>query len=99
MAEYIDKHEAYLLMKDLEAAYIDLPVREAYGTAARLIDQIKPSDVQPIEIGKYTNIIKVLDMRVSYLSNIYRNIEEEREMVAIMVAVEALTKLNGGEQE
>ena len=48
MAEYIDKHEAYLLLKDLEAAYIYPPVREAYGTAARRIDQIKPADVQPV---------------------------------------------------
>ena len=48
MAEYIDKHKAYLLLKDLEAAYIYPPVKEAYGTAARRIDQIKPADVQPV---------------------------------------------------
>ena len=49
MAEYIDKHEAYLLLKDLEAAYIYPPVREAYGTAARRIDQMKAADVQPVD--------------------------------------------------
>ena len=48
MAEYIDKHEAYLLLKDLEAAYIYPPVKEAYATAARRIDQKKAADVQPI---------------------------------------------------
>lgn len=53
MAEYIDKHEAYTLLKDLEAAYIYPPVREAYGTAARRIDQIKPADVQPVRRGKW----------------------------------------------
>ena len=49
MAEYIDKHEAYTLLKDLEAAYIYPPVKEAYATAARRIDQIKPTDVQPVK--------------------------------------------------
>lgn len=53
MTEYIDKHEAYLLLKDLEAAYIYPPVKEAYGTAARRIDQIKPADVQPVKRGKW----------------------------------------------
>jgi hypothetical protein len=53
MAEYIDKHEAYTLLKDLEAAYIYPPVREAYGTAARHIDQIKPADVQTVKHGKF----------------------------------------------
>lgn len=48
MDEYISKHEAYMTMKDLEAAYIYPPVKEAYGTAARHIDQIKIADVQPI---------------------------------------------------
>lgn len=50
MAEYIDKHKAYLLLKDLEAAYIYPPVKEAYGTAARRIDQIKTADVQPLSV-------------------------------------------------
>ena len=49
MAEYIDKHEAYLLLKDLEAAYIYPPVKEAYATAARRIDQMKAADVQPVD--------------------------------------------------
>ena len=51
MADYISKHEAYTKLKDLEAAYINPPVKEAYGTAARHIDQIKPADVQPIKHG------------------------------------------------
>lgn len=48
MAEYIDKHEAYLLLKDLEAAYIYPPVKEAYATAARRIDQMEPADARPV---------------------------------------------------
>lgn len=56
MAEYIDKHKAYLLLKDLEAAYIYPPVKEAYGTAARHIDQIKPADVQPIKHGYWEEV-------------------------------------------
>ena len=51
MAKYIDKHEAYLLLKDLEAAYIYPPVKEAYATAARRIDQMKVADVQPVKHG------------------------------------------------
>lgn len=57
---------------------------------------ITDTDVQPTERGKYTKVIKVLDKRVSYFGNLNRNIEEEREMFALMVAVEVLTKLNGG---
>lgn len=53
MTEYIDKHEAYTLLKDLEAAYIYLPVKEAYGKAARHIDQIKTADVQPVTRGRW----------------------------------------------
>lgn len=56
MAEYIDKHEAYTLLKDLEAAYIYPPVREAYEKAARCIDQITPSDVQPVKHGQWEEI-------------------------------------------
>ena len=48
MAEYIDKHEAYLLLKDLESAYIYPPVKEAYAKAARRIDQMPTADVQPV---------------------------------------------------
>lgn len=54
MNEYISKHEAYTMMKDLEAAYIYPPVKEAYATAARRIDQIRPADVQPIKHGRWT---------------------------------------------
>ena len=55
MAEYIDKYEAYTLLKDLEAAYIYPPVKEAYATAARRIDQIKPTDVQPVRHGEWVD--------------------------------------------
>ena len=47
--EYIDKHEAYKILKDLEAAYIQVAVKEAYGTAALRIDQLRPKDVQPVD--------------------------------------------------
>lgn len=56
MAEYISKHEAYTLMKDLEAAYIYPPVKEAYGTAARRIDQMPSADVQPVKHGRWIGI-------------------------------------------
>lgn len=55
MAEYIDKHEAYLLLKDLEVAYIYPPVKEAYATAARRVDKIKAADVQPVKHGRWLN--------------------------------------------
>lgn len=51
--EYISKHEAYTMMKDLEAAYIYPPVKEAYGTAARRIDQMPAADVQPVKHGHW----------------------------------------------
>ncbi len=53
MDEYISKHEAYTQMKDLEAAYIYPPVKEAYGTAARRIDQMPSVDVQPVKHGRW----------------------------------------------
>lgn len=56
MAEYIDKHEAYTLLKDLEAAYIYPPVKEAYATAARHIDQMKTADVQPVKRGHWEKL-------------------------------------------
>lgn len=53
MAEYIDKHETYMMLKDLETAYMQIPVKEAYGTAARRIDQMEAADVQPVKHGKW----------------------------------------------
>lgn len=53
MADYISKHEAYTKLKDLEAAYIYPPVKEAYATAARRIDQMPATDVQPIRHGRW----------------------------------------------
>ena len=65
MTEYISKHEAYTMMKDLEAAYIYPPVKEAYGTAARRIDQMPAADVQPIVYAHKTINVG----RRSYCSN------------------------------
>lgn len=65
MTEYISKHEAYTMMKDLEAAYIYPPVKEAYATAARRIDQMKAADVQPIVYAHKTINVG----RRSYCSN------------------------------
>lgn len=48
MDEYISKHEAYKMLKDKQAAYMQVAVNEAFGTAARMIDQMKPADVQPV---------------------------------------------------
>ena len=53
MADYISKHDAYTTLKDLEAAYIYPPVKEAYATAARRIDEIKAADVQPVRRGRW----------------------------------------------
>jgi hypothetical protein len=53
MADSISKHDAYTTLKDLEAAYIYPPVKEAHATAARRIDQIKPADVQPVRHGRW----------------------------------------------
>lgn len=47
MDELISKHEAYKMLKDKQAAYMQVAVNEAFGTAARMIDQMKPADVQP----------------------------------------------------
>lgn len=65
MDEYINKHEAYTMMKDLEAAYIYPPVKEAYGTAARRIDQMPTADVQPIDrwIDAQKNPPPIIDRR------------------------------------
>ena len=62
MAEYISKHDAYTLLKDLEAAYIYPPVKEAYAKAARRIDQMKAADVLPVVHGKWDthDVVKVL---------------------------------------
>ena len=54
--EYISKHEAYKTLKDLEAAYIYLPIKEAYATAARRIDEIKAADVKPVKRGKWISL-------------------------------------------
>jgi DNA-directed RNA polymerase subunit RPC12/RpoP len=57
MADSISKHDAYTTLKDLEAAYIYPPVKEAHATAARRIDQIKPADVQPVKHGYWEEVI------------------------------------------
>lgn len=56
MDEYINKHEAYTMMKDLEATYIYPPVKEAYGTAARRIDQMPTADVQLVKFARWIDL-------------------------------------------
>lgn len=46
--EYIDKREAYLLLKHKAETYMLPATKEAYEKAARLIDSIKTCDVQPV---------------------------------------------------
>ena len=53
MAEYINKHKAYMMLKDLEAAYLQYDVKEAYAKAALRIDQMPKADVQPVKRGKW----------------------------------------------
>lgn len=47
--EYIDKHEAYLLLKHKAETYMLPATKEAYEIAAILIDSIKTHEVQPID--------------------------------------------------
>lgn len=65
MDEYISKHEAYTKLKDLEAAYIYPPVKEAYATAARRVDEIKVADVQPMKHGRWIDIYEWAKMHDS----------------------------------
>jgi hypothetical protein len=51
MMEYINKREAYMLLKDLESAYTKRTIKEAYATAALQIEQMPIADVQPIKHG------------------------------------------------
>lgn len=51
--EYIDKHEAYLLLKHKAETYMLLATKEAYEKAAILIDSIKPHEVQPVKHGHW----------------------------------------------
>ena len=46
--EYIDKHEAYLLLKQKAETYMLPTTKEAYERAARLIDSIKTCEVQSV---------------------------------------------------
>lgn len=47
--EYIDKHEAYLLLKHKAETYMLPATKEAYEKAAILIDSIKTYEVQPVD--------------------------------------------------
>jgi hypothetical protein len=49
--EYIDKHEAYLLLKHKAETYMLPATKEAYEKAAILIDSMKTHDVQPVKQG------------------------------------------------
>ena len=56
MTEYIDKHEAYTILKDLEAAYLQYATKEAYATAALRIDQMPKADVLPVKHGYWEEV-------------------------------------------
>lgn len=67
MDEYISKHEAYKMLKDKQAAYMQVTVNEAFGTAARMIDQMKAADVQPVKHGRwYHNTSKYISELDAY---------------------------------
>lgn len=51
--EFIDKHEAYLLLKQKAETYMLPATKEAYERAAILIDSIKTCDVQPVKHGRW----------------------------------------------
>lgn len=71
MAEYIDKHEAYKILKDLASAYIQVAVKEAYETAALRIDQMHPKDVQPVKRGEWEKKSSVGVFRCSLCQHIF----------------------------
>jgi hypothetical protein len=47
--EYIDKHEAYLLLKNKAETYMLPATKEAYEKAAILIASMKTHEVQPVK--------------------------------------------------
>lgn len=51
--EYIEKHEAYLLLKYKAETYMLPATKEAYEKAAILIDSIKAHDVEPVRHGRW----------------------------------------------
>jgi hypothetical protein len=55
--EYIDKHEAYLLLKHKAETYMLPATKEAYEKAAILIGSIKVCDVQPVKQDTELSII------------------------------------------
>jgi hypothetical protein len=54
--EYIEKHEAYLLLKHKAETYMLPATKEAYEKAAILIDSIKAHDVEPVRHGRWIRI-------------------------------------------
>ena len=57
MDEYIDKHEAYVMLKELEATYLQYAAKEAYAKAALRIDQMPKADVQSVKQGYWKDIM------------------------------------------
>lgn len=51
--EYIDKHEAYLLLRHKAETYMLPATKEAYEKAAILIDSMKTHDVHPVKYGRW----------------------------------------------
>lgn len=51
--EYIDKHEAYLLLKHKSDTYMFPETKYAYKKAAILIDSMKTHEVQPVKHGRW----------------------------------------------
>ena len=68
MDEYISKYEAYKMLKDKQASYMQVAVNEAFGTAARMIAQIKPAEVQPVR-ENYINVISERFRVSNYVQN------------------------------
>lgn len=54
--KYIDKHEAYLLLKHKAETYMLPATKEAYEKAAILIDSMKTYEVQPVKRNDWISI-------------------------------------------
>lgn len=68
--EYIDKHEAYLLLKQKAETYMLPATKEAYEKAAILIDSLPTIEVKPVNTDKCKALRNIEGIRL-ILSNVY----------------------------
>ena len=66
--EYIDKHEAYLLLKHKAETYMLPATKEPYEKAAILIDSMKTIEVKPMKRGSIERLTNAERYEVFYKS-------------------------------